>query len=254
MHAFVDEDLDDRTHIDDGSGRGQSGTTSADDPAGTYTLRVVDDALDLQLPPRRPRVDVGTTIGGTGTPSFDDHLSARCLVRVPVRRPSRFRCTASSTTAGAGSRRLVVGRLVVGRLSLGRPRRADVLRRFHLGRARPRPAARHDLEHGLAARQTLRRSCGSRGKLLLTYGGIPVVKVKAWPLQDHGRRQDAGPELRPPGKGSPGDDDQRCGRSFGTYSVTLTMTAGQWSLYSSAGPSSASLFTSTPEPFSLCGG
>ena len=70
MHAYVHEDASIGLTFDDGTDVGNQAPTPPTIPAGTYTIRVVDDAFTHNFHLGGPGVDVGTTIGGTGTPTF----------------------------------------------------------------------------------------------------------------------------------------------------------------------------------------
>src|SRR6266568_1491820 len=70
MHAVVHEDASIGLTFDDGTGVGNQASTAPTIPAGTYTIRVVDDAFTHNFHLGGPGVDVGTTIGGAETPTW----------------------------------------------------------------------------------------------------------------------------------------------------------------------------------------
>src|SRR5439155_83568 len=68
--AFVHEDASIGRTFDDGSNVGSQAANPPSIPAGTYTILAVDDAFTHNFHLAGPGVEVGTTIGGMGTPSW----------------------------------------------------------------------------------------------------------------------------------------------------------------------------------------
>lgn len=237
MHAFVHEDASIGLTFDDGSDIGNQSRTPPTIPAGTYTLRVVDDALTHNFHLGGPGVDVGTTIGGTGTPTFTITLQPGASYRFQCDDHPDF-MYGEFNTAGAGAGGSAGGSISGGSSSGG----------SSSGGATSGGATSSGSSGTTSNTGSLRGAFVGRvnpvGKLVLTYGGIPVVKVKAgrYKITVTDKTPTRSFVLQANGRAA----TTISGVSFvGTRSVTLTLTAGRWTFYSSAVPKSASNFTVT---------
>src|SRR5881275_562258 len=70
MHAFVHEDASIGLTFDDGTPVGSQARTPPTIPAGTYTIRVVDDAHSHNFHLMGPGVEQSTTIDDTASPTW----------------------------------------------------------------------------------------------------------------------------------------------------------------------------------------
>ena len=86
MHAYVHEDSSIGLTFDDGTNVGSQAANPPSIPAGTYTIRVEDDAFTHNFHLAGPGVEVFTTIGGMGTPTWTVTFQsgARYLTEIEV--------------------------------------------------------------------------------------------------------------------------------------------------------------------------
>jgi hypothetical protein len=242
MHAFVHEDASIGLTFDDGSDIGNQARTPPTIPAGTYTLRVTDDALTHNFHLGGPGVDVGTTIGGTGTPSFTITLQPGANYRFQCDDHPDF-MYGEFNTAGAGS-----GGTTSGGSSSGGSSSGGSTTGGSTGGATGSGSGTSSNTGGSSGSTALRGTFIGRvnpaGKLALTYGGIPVVKVKAGRYRFTVADKTPARSFVVQAKGRAATTVS--GVAFvGTHSVTVNLTPGQWSFYSSAGSKSAASFTVT---------
>jgi len=81
MHAFVHPDNSITLTFDDGSPVGNQARDPLSVPAGTYAVRVVDDADEHDFHLAGPGVDEATSIGGTESPSWTVTIRAGATYR-----------------------------------------------------------------------------------------------------------------------------------------------------------------------------
>jgi hypothetical protein len=223
MHAFVHEDASIGLTFDDGSVVGNQATTPPTIPPGTYTILAVDDAFTHNFHLGGPGVDVSTTIGGTGTPTWtvtfqpgsqyrfvcDDHPDFMYGV-FNTAGTSSGGTTSGGSSGGSGSSGSKGGTVA----------NTGSLSGTLLGRVSP------------------------AGKLTLSSGGVPVTKVKAgrYKLTVADKASTRSYVVQRKG----GSATTVSGVSFmGTRTIVLTLTAGQWTYYTSSGAKSASTFSVT---------
>jgi hypothetical protein len=229
MHAFVHEDETIGLRFDDGSDVGNQARSAPVIPPGTYTIQVVDDAGAHNFHLTGPGVDVGTTIGGMGTPTW--------TVMFQPGAHYRFQCDdhpdfmyGEFDTSGTGSGGSSSGGSSSGGSSSGGSSSSGGGTVSNTG------------TKSTAVLGTLIGRVNPAGKLVLTYGGIPVTKVNA------GRYKitvaDKAPTRSFVVRKTGGAATTVSGVAFvGTRSVTLNLSSGKWTFYTSAGAKSSSSFT-----------
>jgi hypothetical protein len=224
MHAFVHDDETIGLSFDDGSPVGSQARTPPTIPPGTYTIQVVDDAHAHNFHLTGPGVDVGTSI--------DDAVSPTWTVTFQPGSTYRYQCDAHPDfmfgvfqTSGTAAGGTASGGTSSGGSSSGSTGSAS--------------GGTHTTLLG-----TLIGRVNPSGKLTLTDGGIPVAKVKA------GRYKitvaDKTPKRSFVVQGAGRAATMVSGVAFvGTHSVTLDLTSGKWTFFTSAGAKSTSSFTVT---------
>jgi hypothetical protein len=227
MHAYVHEDASIGLTFDDGTIVGNQARTPPTIPAGTYTIQVVDDAFTHNFHLAGPGVDVGTTIGGTGTPTFTVTLQPGATYRFQCDDHPDF-MYGDFNTGGAGSGGSSSGGSSSGGSSGGSSSGGGTV--SNTGGSTG------------ALRGTLIGSVKSAGKLTLTSGGSPVAKLKAGRYKITVADTSRARSFVVQAKGR--SPVTISGVSFvGNHSVTLVLAAGQWSFYTSGGAKSTSSFT-----------
>jgi plastocyanin len=234
MNAFVHDDASIGLNFADGTPVGTQAKTPPVIPPGTYTIHVNDDAQEHNFHITGPGVDQSTDVGGYGSPTW--------TVTFQPGQTYRFLCdahpdfmfgvftTSGTSTGGTSSGGTSSGGSVsVGGSSSGGTSAGGTS-----------SGGTHSTLLG-----TLIGRVNPAGKLTLTYGGIPVTKVKAGrykiTVADRtGKRsflvQQAGHAAT-----------TVSGVAFvGTRSVTLQLAAGKWSFFTSAGARSSTSFSVTP--------
>jgi hypothetical protein len=225
MHAYVHEDASIGLTFDDGSSVGSQAANPPTIPPGTYTIRVVDDAVTHNFHLSGPGVDVSTTIGDMSTPTW--------TVTFQPGQQYRFQCddhpdfmyggfqTSGGSSGGSSSGGTSSGGSSSGGTSSGGTSSSG---------------------SGAALLGTLVGRVNPAGKLALTYGGIPVTKIKA------GRYKftvaDKSPKRSFMVKKTGGATTTVSSVAFvGTHSVTVSLGKGKYTFFTSAGPKSVSSFT-----------
>jgi len=229
MHAFVHEDQSIGLTFDDGTTVGNQARNPPVIPPGTYTVRVVDDATEHNFHLFGPGVDQATDTGGTSSPTWTVTLQPGSTYTFQCDSHADFMYgvfmtsgTATSaggtSTGGSSTVSSVGGSGASGSSSGGKTSTSTV-----------------------SLRGTLAGTVRSVGKLTLALQGKPVSKLE-------------------PGRYKITVADKSAARSFvvkekghaavtissasfvGTHSVTVNLTAGQWTFYTSAGPRSVGSF------------
>ncbi len=224
MHAEVHENESISLTFDDGTPVGNQSRPSPSIPPGTYTIRAVDDAFTHNFHLSGPGVDVGTTIGGTGTPTWTVTFQAGASYRFVCDDHPDFMW--GEFTAGGGS-----GGSSSGGSSGG-------------GSSGGSGSSGGTVSNTGSLRGTLVGHVNATGKLTLSSGGSTVTRLKAGrnkvSVADKAKTRSFVVQR----KG--GSATTVSGVSFvGTRTLVLTLTAGQWTYFSSAGVKSASSFTVT---------
>jgi plastocyanin len=221
MHAYVHEDASIGLTFDDGTNVGNQATTPPTIPPGTYTIQAVDDAFTHNFHLAGPGVDVSTTIGGTGTPTWTVTLQSGGQYRfVCDDHPDFMYGVFNTSGAGGGS---------TGGSS---------------GSSGSTGGSGGTVSNTGSLRGTLLGSVQSAGKLTLTSAGRAVTKLKAgrYKLTVADKASTRSFVLQRKG----GSSRTVGGVSFvGTRTIVLTLRAGQWTFFSSAGPKSSSTFSVT---------
>lgn len=226
MHAFVHEDSSIGLTFDDGSNVGSQAAPPPNIPAGTYTIRAVDDAFTHNFHLGGPGVDVSTTIGGMATPTWTVTLQAGARYRFVCDDHPDF-MWGEFTVGGAGSGGTSGSSGSSGGSSGGST-----------------GGTGGTVSNTGALRGTLVGRVNASGKLTLASGAFPVTKLKAGRYRFTVADKSSARSFVVQRKG--GSATTISGAAFvGTRTVVLTLTAGQWMFYTSAGAKSASTFTVT---------
>jgi hypothetical protein len=227
MHAFVHEDQTIGLTFDDGTSVGNQARNPPVIPPGAYTIRVVDDATEHNFHLQGPGVDQATDTGGTSSPTWTVTLQPGSTYRFQCDSHADFMYgvfltsgTATSsggTTTGGTSTVSSGGGSGSGGSSSGGSGTAAGLR------------------------GTLAGTVRSVGKLTLALQGRPVSKLKPGRYKITVADKTAARSFVVKEKGHAAVTIS--GVSFvGTHSVTVNLTAGQWTFYTSAGPKSVGSF------------
>jgi hypothetical protein len=229
MHAFVHEDNAIGLTFDDGTAVGNQDRTPPTIPPGAYTIRVVDDATEHNFHLSGPGVDQATSTGESSSPTWTVTLQPGSTYRFQCDTHSDFMYgvfqTSGTATSSGGSSS---GSSSSSSSSTGSSTSGSTKS------ATSTPAA--------SLRGTLAGTVRSAGKLTLALQGKAVSKLKA------GRYKITVADKTPARsfviKKKGHSATTVSGVSFvGTHSVTVNLTAGQWTFYSSAGLASTSAFT-----------
>jgi len=224
MHAFVHDDESIGLRFDDGSDVGNQARNPPVIPPGTYTISVVDDSGAHNFHLTGPNVDMGTTIGGIVSPTWTVTFQAGGHYRFqcddhPDFMYGEFDVSGGSGGSGSGSGGTSSGGTSSGGSSSSATgTKANAVLGTLIGRVNP------------------------AGKLVLTYGGIPVKKVTA------GRYKITVADKAPKRSfvvGKTGGAATTIGgvAFVGTKTVTLNLTTGKWTFYASGGAKAPSSFT-----------
>jgi hypothetical protein len=237
MHAFDHDDESIGLRFDDGSDVGNQARNPPVIPPGTYTIQAVDDSGAHNFHLTGPGVDVGTTIGGIQSPTWTVTLQPGAHYRFQCDDHPDFMYGAFDTSgagAGGGGGTTGGGSSSGGSSSGGSSSGGSTSGgSTSSGGTGSKPAA---------VLGTLIGRVNPAGKLVLTYGGIPVKKVKA------GRYKITVADKTPKrsfvvGKTGGGATTVGGVAFVGTKTVTLNLTTGKWTFYASGGPKSTSSFT-----------
>lgn len=232
MHAFVHEDNSIGLTFDDGTPVGNQNRTPPTIPPGAYTIRVVDDATEHNFHLSGPGVDLATGTGETSSPTWSVTLQPGSTYRFQCDTHSDFmygvfQTSGTSSSSGGGSSSSG---------SSSGSTSSSSSSSSGSGTASPgsTPAA--------SLRGTLAGTVGSAGKLTLAFQGRAVSKLQ--PGRYKITVADKSPARSFVLKEKGHSAMTVSGVSFvGTHSVTVNLTAGQWTFYTSAGRASVSAFS-----------
>ena len=228
MHANVDEDASISLTFDDGSQVGTQARVPPTIPAGTYTIIVQDTAVTHNFHLFGPGVQQSTPI--------DDKVNTRWTVTFQAGQTYTFVCDdhvdfmygnfqTSGTSSGGGTSG---GGTSGGGTSGGGTSGGGTSGGGTSGGGTSGGGTSSTLKG------TFVGTVSAVGKLTLTWGGIPVKKIKAGKYKitvgDKGKTQ--GFLLQKTGTAA---KTITTVPFVGTKSVTITLTAGSWSFYSKAG-------------------
>jgi hypothetical protein len=227
MHAYVHEDASIGLTFDDGSPVGNQAATPPTIPPGTYTIRAVDDAFSHNFHLSGPGVDVSTSVGETGSPTWTVTFQPGSQYRFVCDDHPDFMYGVFNTS-GASSGGASGGSSASGSSSAGSGGAAKTGTRSSGSAA--------------GAVATLAGQVNAAGKLTLTYRGRPLAKLKAgrYKLTVADKAPTRGFVLQQAGRAA----TTVTGAAFvGTRSLTLTLGAGKWTFSPSAGAKPAGSFT-----------
>jgi hypothetical protein len=239
MHAFVHEDETIGLQFDDGSDVGNQARNAPVIPPGTYTIRAVDDAGAHNFHLTGPGVDIGTGIGAMGTPTWTVTFASGAHYRFQCDDHPDFMYGEFNTSGTGGA---TGGSSSGGSSSGGSTSGGSSSGGSTSGGSSSSGAGSVSNSGSTAVAGTLAGRVNPAGKLVLTYRGVPVTKVKA------GRYKitvaDKAPTRSFVVAKTGGAKTTVSGVAFvGTKTVTLNLSAGKWTFYTSAGAKSTSSFT-----------
>jgi plastocyanin len=244
MHAFVHDDASIGLAFDDGSPVGTQARTPPTIPPGTYTIKVVDDAQEHNFHLTGPGVEESTDIGGyattTWTVTFQPGGTYRFLCDAHPDFMFGVFTVSGSAAGGTSSGGTSSGGTSSGGTSSSGGTTSGGTTSSGTASGGTSSGGAHSTLAG-----TLVGRVDAAGKLRLTYGGIPVKRVKAgrYRITVADRTAKRGFLVRRAGHAA----TTVSGVAFvGTHSVTLQLAAGKWTFFSSAGPKSSATFTVTP--------
>ncbi len=233
LHAFVHEDASIGLTFDDGTDVGSQAKTPPTIPAGTYTIRVTDDAFTHNFHLMGPGVDMATPVDETPSPTWTVTFQPGSTYRYQCDVHADFMfavfqtsgassSSGSSGSGGSSSSSSSGGSSSSGSTSSGTSSKSGGSQTTLSG--------------------TLAGTVSAAGKLTLTLGGKPVAKLKAGRYMFSITDQD-------PKSGftiQAGTTKKALtGVAFvGKHSVIVTLTAGRWTFSSSTGKSSSSFVVS----------
>jgi hypothetical protein len=238
MHAFVHEDASIGLTFDDGSAVGNQAAAPPTIPPGSYTIRVLDDASEHNFHLIGPGVDQSTDIGNPGTPTWTVTLQAGSSYKFVCDNHPDFmygNFQTSGTSSGGSSGGTSGGSTSGGSTSGGSSSRGS-----SSGGTKSTGGTSSGANAGLSG--TLAGTLTATGAATLKLGGKPVSALDA-------------------GRYKVTVVDKTSSRSFviqkkggkaiivsaptfvGTHSMTVTLTAGQWSFYTLPGSKSKHSFT-----------
>jgi hypothetical protein len=226
LHAYVHESADIGMNFDDGTDVGSQARTPPTIPPGTYTIRVVDDAVTHNFHLTGPGVDQTTPV--------DDLQTSTWTVTLQPGSTYKFQCDVHSDYMYAAFQTSGTGSSSSGSSSGGSSGGSSS------GGSSGGTSSGGTSSGGSSSgpqttlRGTLTGAVSAVGKLTLGFGGKPVAKLKAGrykvTVADKSRTKGFAVQA----KGHPVISVS--GVSFiGTRSVTVDITTGQWTFYASPG-------------------
>lgn len=231
MHAVVHEDNTIALTFDDGTPVGSQARTPPTIPPGTYTIRVVDDALEHNFHISGPGVDQATTTGGTSSPTWTVTFQPGAEYRFQCDTHLDFMFGVFDTT-GSGSSASTSSSSSSTSSSSSSSSSSTSSSTSSKGSS------------GVAAlRGTLAGTLTAAGKATLLFGGKPVTRLRAgrYRVTVADKASSQGFVLRRSGAAP----ITVSGVPFvGTHSVTVDLRAGSWTFSTAAG-TSKTLFSVT---------
>jgi plastocyanin len=229
LHAFVHESAEIGMTFDDGTDVGSQARTPPTIPPGTYTIRVVDDAVTHNFHLTGPGVDMTTPV--------DEMQTSTWTVTFQPGSTYRFQCDihsdymyavfqTSGTGSSGGSSGGTSGGSSGGSSSGGTSSGGTSSGGSSSGGSSSGPQT--------TLRGTLAGTVSAAGRLTLGFGGKPVAKLKAgrYKISVADKSRTKGFAVQAKGHSA----ITVSGVSFvGTHSVTVNLTAGQWTFYASPG-------------------
>ena len=219
MHAFVHQDQTIGLTFDDGSSVGSQARTTPTIPAGTYTIRVIDDTAEHNFHLSGPGVDMATSTDNTASPTWTVTFQSGATYKYECDTHSDF-MFGQFQASGSRLLRRLLRRLVGGGSSGG----------SSSGGSSSGGSSSGGTSVGTPAsslRGTLAGTVSSAGTLKLAFQGKAVAKLRA------GRYKVTVVDKTPTGSFLLQESGHAAlvvsGVSFvGTHSVTLNLKAGKW--------------------------
>ena len=229
MHAFVHEDNSIGLTFDDGTGIGNQDRTPPTIPPGAYTIRVIDDATEHNFHLFGPGVDMATDTGGVSSPTWSVTLQPGSTYKFQCDTHFDFMYGVFQTSGTASSSGGSTGGSSGGTSSGGTSSGGTSSGGTSSGGSQT------------VLLGTLSGTVGAVGKLTLALRGKPVTKLKAGHYKIAVSDKTHVRSFVVKEKGHPAITISSA-PFVGTHSVTLNLTAGQWTYYTSAGAKSTSSF------------
>jgi plastocyanin len=236
MHAAVHANNDITLTFDDGSAVGNQDRVSPTVPAGTYTVRVVDDTEEHNFHLVGPGVDQSTDTGGRSSPSWTVALQAGGSYRFVCDTHVDFMYGQFQAVAGAGgSTGGSTGGSSGGSTSGGGSSGGGSSGGSSGGSTSSGGSA------STALKGTLAGTVKADGALRLAYLGKPVTRLKSGRYKITVVDKTAGRGFVVKATGRPAVTVSTA-PFVGTRSVTVDLKAGRWSFYTPAGKKSTTSF------------
>ena len=234
MHGFVHPDDSIGLTFDDGSQVGNQAAVPPTVPPGTYTIRVLDDASEHNFHLVGPGVDQSTDIGNPGTPTWTVTLQSGSTYKFVCDNHPDFmygNFQTSGTSSGGSSGGSTSGGSTSGGSSSGGS---------SSGGTKSAGGSSSGANTGLSG--TLAGTLAAAGAATLKLGGKPVSVLDAGRYKVTVADKTSSRSFVLQKKG--GKAITISSPTFvGTHSVTVTLTAGQWSFYTLPGGKSRHSFT-----------
>jgi hypothetical protein len=231
MHAFVHQDDSIGLTFDDGSVVGNQAAAPPTIPAGTYTIRVLDDASEHNFHLIGPGVDQSTDIGNSASPTWTVALQAGSNYKFvcdnhPDFMYGNFQTSgASSGSSGSGSSGGSTSSSVSSAGSSGGTKGSSSSSSSNAGLS-------GTLAGTLAATGAATLKLGGKAVSALDAGRYKITVVDKTSSRSFVLQKKGGKAIT---VSSP--------TFVGTHSVTVTLTSGQWSFYTLPGGKSKHSFT-----------
>jgi plastocyanin len=233
LHAVVHENNDIALTFDDGTPVGSQARDVPTIPAGTYTVRVVDDADIHDFHLVGPGVDEATSIDGTGSPTWTVTFQAGGVYRFVCDSHSDFMYGVFQASGSAGSSGSSGGGSAGGSSSGGSSGSSSSGSASSGGKSTAGSST--------ALRGTVTGTVGASGSLKLVFQGKAVSTLKS------GRYRitivDRTPARNFVVRQAKGRAITLSGVPFvGKRTATVDLTAGRWTFYTAAGKKSTGTF------------
>jgi len=228
MNAYVHDDASIGLNFADGTGVGSQAKVPPTIPPGTYTINVVDDAYEHNFHLMGPGVDLSTPIDDVETTTWTVTLQPGSSYRFQCDAHPDFMWGAFVTSGTAVS----TGSTSAGSSSggSGSGSSSGSSSKTSSGGGSSSSAAAGS-KSSLAG--TLIGTVDGAGKVTLTWGGIPVTKIQPgrYEITVGDRAKTQSFVLQQQGHAAKILSGVA---AVGDHTVTLTLTAGTWTFYSSA--------------------
>jgi len=232
MHAFVHQDSSIGLTFDDGSTVGSQAAVPPTIPPGTYSIRVLDDTSEHNFHLVGPGVDQSTDIGGSSSPSWSVTLAPGSIYTFVCDNHPDFMFGKFQTSGQSSG----------GSSSSGGSTSGSSGGSISTTSGGTKSSSSSGSSAGLAG--TLSATLSSTGAVTLKSGSRAVSELDSGRYKVTVSDKASARSLVLQRKGGPAVTISA--PSFvGTRSVTVTLTTGQWSVYSQPGSKSRRSFTVT---------